>query len=82
MKKKYLPINSFFNQMFMTFEFYAKCQHKSSYFYWAFSQRKSQISENKIRIDLFKYLHPKKLKMNVYSAVQCFFQKSLKSETE
>ena len=46
------------------------------------NRRSQKIRSLKIRIDLFKYLHPKKLKMNVYSAVQCFFQKSLKSETE
>ena len=72
----------FFTQMY-NYWFYAKYQHKSSYFCWTFSRRKSLTLKNKIFKDenRFVQIHPKSLKWT--STVQCnIFQKCLESETE
>ena len=65
----YLSLH-FFTQM-SNHWFYAKYQHKSSYFCWTFSRRKSLTLKNKIFKDenRFVQIHPKSLKWT--STVQC-----------
>ena len=65
----YLSLH-FFTQM-SNYWFYAKYQHKSLYFCWTFSRRKSLTLKNKIFKDenRFVQIHPKSLKWT--STVQC-----------